>query len=74
MFYLPTYPFFSKGGIGNIHLIYLGLIVMLQNVYPPSFPPPSFRKKLIKLQTVAFVINMACFHDIFALDDQKISE
>lgn len=74
MFYLPTYPFFSKGGIGNIHLIYLGLIVMLQNVYPPSFPPPSFRKKLIKLQTVAFVINMACFHDIFALADQKISE
>lgn len=74
MFSLSTYPFFFKGWnrkhTFDLFWPYCHVTECLPSL-PPSLP---FRKKLIKLQTVAFVINMACFHDIFALADQKISE
>lgn len=70
MFSLPTYPFFFKGW-NRKHTFDLSWPYCHVTECLPS---PPFRKKLIKLQTVAFVINMACFHDIFALADQKISE
>lgn len=74
MFSIPTNPFFFKGW-NRKHTFDLSWPYCHVTECLPSLPPSlPFRKKLIKLQTVAFVINMACFHDIFALADQKISE